>query len=122
MEEKQVKIRTGKDDEGHAKVVATITVPVYQTIDELIEKEKANVILAKFNSQNITDLCNAERAKHKPTTMGKAAKRQALLNVCTTEEVVAALQEPGDDNAAKLDALVNSDLIQQRLKEKLGGE
>ncbi len=113
MPETEVKVRTG------GKIVATITVPVYVTVAEAIEAETEAVVLAKFNSQNATDLANVERAKHRPSTMGKGKKRVAATNVCTTEEIMEALnradEDFGGDKAAALDALVNSDEIQARL-------
>ena len=113
MTEKDVGVRTG------GKVVATITVPVYETVDEAVTKETEAVVLAKFNSQNATDLANVERAKHRPATMGKGAKRVAATNVCTTEEIMDALSNAdrdfGGDKAAAIDALVNSAEIQARL-------
>ncbi len=125
VQEEPVKIRTGKDEEGKSKVVAEITVPVYEDIDELIENVDAKVILAKFNSQNKTDLANAERIKHKPSSMGKQAKRTALLNVLTNEEVLAAVgrtKEVGTKLSDELDALIDSPEIQSRLEAEITEE
>lgn len=113
MREEDVKVRTG------GKVVATVAVPVYENIAEAVEAETEAIVLKKFNAQNATDLANIERAKHRPATMGKGAKRVAATNVCTTEEIMEALgnaeRDFGGDKAAALDALVNSDAIQKRL-------
>ena len=113
MKTKEVKIRTGKDEEGKAKVVATIVVPVYENVDELIAAEKTETILDYFNSQNATNLQNAERIKHKPGVASKAAKRKALLNLCSTEEVMEAL-DGAEDKAQAIDDLIESEVIQAR--------
>jgi len=116
MHTDSVKVRTG------GKVVATIEVPVYENLDDLIASEKAEVIVAKFNSQNSTDLANAERAKHRPATMGKAAKKEALMNCLTTEEfmgAVQAAQEKGTKATDELAELIESSEIQARLEAKL---
>lgn len=125
VQEEQVKIRTGKDEEGKSKVVATITVPVYEDIDELIANVDAKVLLAKFNSQNKTDLANAERIKYKPSSMGKQAKRTALLNILTNEEVMAAVEqtkEKGTKLSDELDSLIDSPEIQSRLEAEITEE
>lgn len=117
MREEDVKVKTG------GKVVATVAVPVYESVAEAVETETEAVVLKKFNSQNATDLANIERAKHRPATMGKAAqvaaKRVAATNICTTEEIMNALGNAdvdfNGDKAAAIDALVNSDEIQARL-------
>ena len=113
MREEDVKVRTS------GKVVATVAVPVYESIAEAVEAETEAIVLKKFNTQNATDLANIERAKHRPATMGKGAKRVAATNVCTTEEIMEALgnaeRDFGGDKAAAINALVNSDAIQARL-------
>lgn len=43
-------------------VVATVQVPVYDTLEEAIEKEGKDTVLSLFNTQNATNQCNNARA------------------------------------------------------------
>jgi len=72
---------------GGLKKVSEVEVPVYETIDELLEHESEEHILNMFNKQNIIRLQGNERAKFKTTRAGKAKRRMLAFNTLTPEEI-----------------------------------
>ncbi len=53
------------------KVVASIEVPVYQTIEKAQEAFTPEALLQLINSQNRANLANAKRAEFRPSKGGK---------------------------------------------------
>lgn len=52
-------------------VVATVQVPVYDTLEEAVEKEGKDTVLSLFNTQNATNQCNNARASVAAPSKGK---------------------------------------------------
>ena len=53
------------------KVVDTIEVPIYETIEEAQEAFTPETLLQLINSQKRANLANAKRAEHRPSKSGK---------------------------------------------------
>lgn len=99
-----------------SEVVGEVTVPVYETMEELMEKESAERILSMFNKQNCVRIAGNERAKHTEGRAGKKKRAQIAFNLLTSEELAAAT---GDYDA--LQALLESEDVQARVDEYLSG-
>jgi hypothetical protein len=71
------------------KLVSTITVPVYETLDEAIADPQVGAVrvLALFNKQNIIQLQAAERHKFAEGPAGKNTRKEIAFNLLTTEEI-----------------------------------
>ncbi len=99
------------------EVVGEATIPVYETITELVESESDERILNMFNKQNCVRIMGNERAKHTPTKMGKGKRWDLAFNTLTPEEAasfagnVEGLKEflEGDEIAARVDALIQEE-------------
>ncbi len=88
------------------KVVGSVEVNIYETIDELVEAIDAKTILEFFNKSNKIAAQASERQKHTPGRIGKTVIRKAAFNLCTSEEIIATTQT--DDPYVALEALVDS--------------
>lgn len=69
------KVRTG------GAVVGEVTVPVYENVEELVEKEDAARILSMFNKQNCVRIMGNERAKHTLARVGKGKRFEIGYNL-----------------------------------------
>jgi len=101
MKEKITKVRTD------GKIVAEISIPLYESLAEVKDAFTEAVILEKFNRINTIDLQAEERNKHVPARIGKEKKRLLAFNLCTADELIAIA---GDAN--KLAALLDSKIPQ----------
>jgi endonuclease IV len=110
---KQVKLRI----KGKTEVVGSCTVPIYDSVEELIEKESIENILAQFNKGNTITLMGIERNKHKPQTAGKQKRMMIGLSLITTEEFQNLA---GDPDAIK--EFVESPEVQARIDAKLDAD
>lgn len=94
-----------KEVKTKGKVVATIDIPIYESLDELMESVDEKVIIERFNNANTIALMGAERQKHQPTKMGKSKKMAMAFNLLTPEEAMSCA---GD--YAKLQELLETKL------------
>ena len=78
MKEEVKKVRTG------GSVVGEATVPVYETVDELVETEDPARILSMFNKQNAVRIMGNERAKHTLARIGKGKRFEIGYNLLWT--------------------------------------
>ena len=99
-----------KDVKLANEVVGTVTITVYETVDELIREVDDAKILACFNSGNKVNIMSNERAKHTTKPLSVAKKFMAGLGVLTVEELQSVA---GNEDAMKDLAL--SDDVQSRL-------
>ena len=97
-------------------VVGEVTVPVYESMEELMEKESEERILSMFNKQNCVRIAGNERAKHTEGRTGKKKRAQIAFNLLTSEELTAVTR---DYDA--LQELLESDEVQARVDEYLSG-
>ena len=112
MKELVKEVKLTKD--GKKVVVGSVTIPIYETVDELAENVKSEDILEQFNKGNTISIMNAERNKHKPATAGKQKRTYVGLSLITTEEFQATGGDPD-----KIKTLIDSDDIQNRIDEFL---
>lgn len=96
------------------KVVAEVSCPVYETLDELIASEKESAILAEFNHGNHIRIMSAKRATFSGTKTGKKKRHIAAFNSLTVDELMTVAQD-----ADALEALLNSPDIQARVDTML---
>jgi hypothetical protein len=108
MKAKKVQVRT------KGKVVSEIEVPVYATLDEIMEAENATKIVKMFNKANIIELQNEERNKYSGTKAGKLKRRRAAFNLLKAAEIA---QFEGDMD--KLIEYLESAEMQNRADEEL---
>ena len=106
-------VKTGRP----AKEVGVVDVPIYDTIDELIENETEEKILACFNQQNCIRIMGNERAKHTPGRVGKSVRMNVAFSVLTIEELTSVAGDP-----IALKTLLLSAEIQARVDAKLAEE
>ncbi len=110
MKEVTKEVKTGKP----SKTVGTVTIPIYENIDELIQSETEAVILERFNHANTIRIMSAERQKHVPGRIGKNRRMEIAYSTLTHDEAMSAV---GDLN--KLQDLLNSEDVQARVDEYL---
>jgi len=100
------------------KVVATVEVPIYENLQELIDNEPEDKIVNLFNKQNIINIQAAERQKHTSNKkLGKKKYLEVAYSTLTHEELV--------EHAGNYDDLMNflqSDEIKARVEAKLAEE
>lgn len=98
------------------KEVGTVTVPIYETVEELAENETSDNILAQFNKGNTVYLQGIERNKHKPATAGKQKRAFIGFNLLTTEEAIECREDADPDALRKL---IESEAVQKRIDDFL---
>jgi hypothetical protein len=72
-----------------AKLVATIEVPIYESLSEMTAELGEPKVLALANKQNVIQLQATERNQHSEGPMGKQSRRELAYSLMTTEEAVA---------------------------------
>ncbi|MHA2087322.1 MAG: hypothetical protein ACW972_03535 [Promethearchaeota archaeon] len=92
------------------KVVGTVVIPIYESVEELAENETSANILAQFNKGNTVYLQGIERNKHKPATAGKQKRAFIGFNLLSIEEAQSC---QGDPDALK--SLIESAEVQARI-------
>ena len=97
-----------------SKVVGEVMCPTYETVQEILDAEPEERILAMFNNANTVRIMGNERAKHSGVRTGKKARTEMAIGLLTVDELVSCA---GD--GAKLTALVESDDIQARVDAKI---
>ena len=112
-------------------VVATVEVPTYDTLDEVVEYLEEAKILSLVNRQNKADITNKARADKREKTAGKGKRYEAAINV-----LYELVFEDGETGQAKLNAcialgaggakeamdkLLNSEEVQAAVDEALAG-
>ncbi len=112
MQEVTKEVKLTKD--GKKIVVGTVTIPIYQTVEELAENVDSKHILDMFNKGNTIDVMNKERNKHKPAAAGKQKRMWIGMSLLTTEQ----FQSTGGD-ADKIKQLIESDEVQQAIDDYL---
>jgi len=119
MQEKLTKVRTG------GAVVGEVVVPIYENLDELMEKESEERILSMFNKQNSVRIAGNERAKHTLARVGKNRRFEIAYNllwdILEPDEVKAVL-----GNIEKLKEVIASkrvqDAVDDYIEEQKGTE
>lgn len=99
-----------KDVKLGGNIVGTVNVPIYDTVDELIDAEDDSRILACFNGGNKIRIMTAERTIHQDKPLSKQKKLMLGLAALTTDE----LQQVAGDMDAMQD-LALSDDVQSRI-------
>lgn len=94
--------------------VGEVTVPIYESFEELQNSEEEAHILNMFNKQNMVRIMGNERAKHGGTKAGKKKRMQLAYNLLTTVQ----LTEVAQDYDA-LQALLDSPEIQAQVDAAL---
>ena len=112
MKEETKDVKTKKD--GKQVKVSEVSVPVYETLDELVGAEEEGKIINMFNQANCIRIMWNERAKFTEGKTSKKARRELAFNLLTTDELMKVAQ---DANA--LNTLLDSAEIQARVDEKL---
>lgn len=89
-----------------SRVVKTIDITVYDTLDELLAAEAEGDIVSNFNRQNVQDLANATRVAFTQGPSRKVQDGEILRFLTTPEQVQRLVAVAGQP--AKLDALYES--------------
>ncbi len=105
MQNNVLKVRTG------GKIVAEVTVPVYENVEELMAAEDSARILSMFNKQNAVRIAANERVKHTLTRVGKGRRFEIgfnlLWDILTPEEAKEVI-----GNMDKLKEVIASEKMQ----------
>lgn len=109
VDNKAVKI-TDKET-GKLKEVARVDCPVYENLEELMAKEKPDIILGLFNKANAIRIQGNERAKHQPARAGKTAMRAQAFNLLSPKEIAKFA-----GNFKDLQTFLDSDEMTKRLE------
>ena len=96
------------------KVVSEVNVPVYDTVDEILNSEPSERIVAVFNNGNHVRIMGNERAKFSGTKTGKKKRLQLAFNCLSVDELMSCAQDSG-----KLNQLLESDEVQARVDAML---
>ncbi len=101
------------------EVVDEVSVPVYETVDELVNAETEERVLAMFNKQNAVRIMGNVRAQHTPSRMGKGKMWDLAFNMLSPEEAASFA-----GNVEGLREFLESDEIAERVKKSLeeGGD
>ena len=109
------------------KVVATIEIPQYETVEEIGTAIDPKLLISMVNRMLVTDATNQERAKHRESAPGKGKQRMYAINLLPT--FVFADGESGMDklrdcagDIEKLDALLMGEELQAAVAKSLGVE
>ena len=112
-----------KDVKLQKKVVATIEIPQYETVEEIAEALEAKLMISMINRMLVTDATNQERAKHRESAPGKSKMRNLGFNILPT--LTFADGKSGMDklvacagDAAKLEALLTCEEVQNAVFER----
>ncbi len=97
-----------------SQVVAEVNLPVYETVDEIIEYVTAEQIVAVFNNGNHVRIMGNERAKFSGTKTGKKKRNQLAFNCLSVDELMGVAQ-----NAEAMQELLDSPEIQARVDAQL---
>jgi hypothetical protein len=92
--------------------VSSVTVTIYETIDELLAAEKAEHIVNMFNKQNVIRLQANERAKFTEERQGKGKMKMDAYNLLTADELAAYAGK-----WAELQAFLTSPEMVERVKQ-----
>ena len=101
---------TRKPVRTKGKIVSEVDVPVYDSVEEIINSEPSERIVAVFNNGNAVRIMGNERAKFSGVRTGKKKRMQIAFGLLTTEEMMSVA---GD--GAALESLLESDEIQARV-------
>ncbi len=100
-----------------SQVVCEVDVPIYESVDEIINSEPPERIVSVFNNGNHVRIMGNERAKFSGTRTGKKKRTQMAFNTLTVEELMACAQD-----SAALEKLLESEEIQARVDAQLAEE
>jgi hypothetical protein len=76
-----------KEVKSKSKVVGSVTVTKYETVQELIDNVDEKIILDMFNKANVIAAQAKERQAHAPTRIGKGKKFELCMNKLTIDEM-----------------------------------
>jgi len=99
------------------KVVAELTLPVYENVKELVDAEPPERVVAMFNNGNHIRIMSNERMKYAGTKAGKRKRYNLAFNSLTVDELMSVAQD-----ADKLQALIESPEVQARVDALLQQE
>lgn len=97
--------------------VGTVTITIYDTIEELIDNVKEDRILSMYNKANTIDLQAKERNAHAPARLGKGKKLKLAFNKLTIDEMQSCA---GDFDALEALALTKMPEVEADLAAALG--
>ena len=72
--------------DGEKRVVDTIDITTYDSLEEMVEALEEKVIVSAANRQLKADAMNACRAKHAPSRAGKKAKMAMAFNLASKRD------------------------------------
>jgi hypothetical protein len=116
MKDKTVTVRHGKEN-GKQKTVATITVPIYESVSEAVEVLGESVALDMINKANVIRLQGIERNKYTDSGVGKKARQTMAFDLLTTSEI-----QQYTGNFAGLQAFLESPEMQARVDTKIAAD
>ncbi len=110
------------------QVVATVTVPTYETLEEVLDALEEAQVLNLVNRQNKSDITNKARADKREKSVGKGKRYETAINILATltfENGETGLDRlnacialgPGAKDA--MDKLLNSDEVQAAVDDAL---
>lgn len=103
------------------KVVGEVLCPLYTTVDEILEAENAERIVAVFNNGNHVRIMGNERAKHSGVRTGKKKRTEMAFSCLTIDEMTSCATD-GRPDPAKLQTLLDSPEVQARVDAKIAEE
>ena len=92
------------------KIVAEVTVPLYENVQEIIDSEPPERIVAVFNNGNHVRIMGNERSKFSTSATSKKVRTKIAFELLSTEELMAVAQD-----ADALQAKLESDEMQARV-------
>lgn len=112
MKQKAVEVKTG------GKVVETISVELFESLEELMTAVKPEDIVAYYNRQKVENERNVARASHQPSKAGKTKKVEMGFAVAFElfhDEFHNAIAQ----GTEKMMEFVNSEKVQKVVGERL---
>ena len=106
-----------KEVKSKSKIVGTVEVTIYETVEELIDNVEESVILANFNKSNVIAAQAAERTKHTPGKMGKSKKLKMAFNLLTSDEMISC---QGDFEALEALAITKFPEVEAQIAAEAG--
>ncbi len=94
--------------------VGEVEIPVYDTLEELLQSEKPEVIVARFNKGNKITLQGNVRSKGHSTKGKKEQLKQLAFKLLTSDEIVSFAGRYNE-----LEAYLVSDEMQARVQDYL---
>lgn len=111
-----------KEVKHKGKVVGSVEVPIYESIEELTKSVDAAMVLDLFNKQNVIRLQGIERNKHTTPTAGKEARRMLAFNLIFSKDPKALTKFAGPDGAQRMKEYLESPEVQKIVDAHLAAQ